>query len=170
MSVRFALLALASPFALVIADQAAAQDVPTAAPALEAGEGEIVVTAGENPFLPLVRYRTGDTGRLVAVRGRPAVADLDGRATVVLRSGGGAAVPSVDVTQQLQAAGCLGWTLRQRTDGSVDAVLSGGDPVRAEAALHALLGVPLRIRSVDRLADLGEGKPRRYAVEPPAPR
>jgi phenylacetate-CoA ligase len=134
-----------------------------------AGErGEIVVTAGENPLLPLVRYRTGDHGRLVVFDGRPAIADLEGRATVDLVAADGRRVPSVDLTQLLQAAGAYGWTVRQRADGRLDVVLAApdGDPgrvARVEAGLVALLGRPVTVRQVDDLATLGPGKPRRYA-------
>lgn len=79
---------------------------PDDRPVAEGETGEIVVTAGENALLPLVRYRTGDVGRLVALPGGArGIADLEGRAHVVFRASDGRAVPSVDLTQQLQAHG-----------------------------------------------------------------
>jgi phenylacetate-CoA ligase len=127
-----------------------------------AGErGELVVTAGENPLLPLVRYRTGDFGRLTTVNGRTAIAELEGREDVTFAGVTGQAVPSVDVTQQLQAAGALGWTLVQHPDLSVRVVIAGGDAAQAEHQLRLLLG-DVTVTRVDRLDELGEGKPRRY--------
>ena len=128
--------------------------------------GEIVVTAGENPLLPLVRYRTGDHARLVELDGRPALADLEGRAHVRFRAADGSEVSSIDLTQQLQAAGALGWTVHQRADGSVLARVVQGDLRRVETALRTLLGREATVEPVATLAGLGPGKPRRYACDP----
>jgi phenylacetate-CoA ligase len=111
--------------------------------------GEIVVTAGENPLLPLVRYRTGDFG-------------LEGRDNTRFRAEDGTLVPCVELTQQLQARGALGWSIEQHADGRLHAVIAGGDEAGIRLALTALLGVPIELRRVERLIDLGDGKPRRY--------
>jgi phenylacetate-CoA ligase len=124
--------------------------------------GEIVVTAGENPLLPLVRYRTGDYGRLVDVAGRPALADLEGREATRFVALDGSLVPSVDLTQQLQAGGARGWAVRQAVDGSLSATIVGGDAGQIGAALGRLLAQPVTVTAVPTLLDLGEGKPRRY--------
>ncbi len=125
--------------------------------------GELVVTAGENPLLPLVRYRTGDFGRLVVLTdGGVGIADLEGREHTRFRASNGRVVPSVDLTQQLQALGARGWRIRQDADGSISARIAGGDARGVEAALHALLGHKVVVHRVDRVAELGEGKPRRY--------
>lgn len=58
--------------------------------------GEIVVTGGRNPWLPLLRYRTGDHARIVR-GGRPALYDLHGREVVRFRSADGNPVNSVDI-------------------------------------------------------------------------
>jgi phenylacetate-CoA ligase len=127
--------------------------------------GEIVVTAGENPLLPLVRYRTGDFGRLATLAGGAVgIADLEGRAHTVFRAADGRAVPSVDLTQQLQAHGALGWVVEQSADGAVAATIAGGDADAVAEALSALLGRAIAVRRVERPADLGEGKPRRFRV------
>lgn len=133
--------------------------------------GEITVTAGENPLLPLVRYRTGDFGRLVALDdGGVGIADLEGRENTRFRAGDGSLVASVDLTQHLQAHGAEGWAVEQRADGSVHARIAGGVPDAIERALRALLQVPVAVEQVPRVIDLGEGKPRRYrsAVDAPA--
>lgn len=125
--------------------------------------GEIVVTAGENPLLPLVRYRTGDFGRLVTLDdGAFGIADLEGRDNTRFRAADGTLVPCVELTQQLQARGALGWSIEQHADGRLHAMIAGGDEAGIRLALTALLGVPIELRRVERLIDLGEGKPRRY--------
>lgn len=149
----------------VIADRRVLVEVfgPDDEPVPAGVRGELVVTAGENPLLPLVRYRTGDFGRLVEVRGRPAIADLEGRAGVNFVAADGARIPSVDLTQLLQAAGAYGWSIVQHADGDLDVTLVRGDADQARSAVAALLGRPLSVHTVDRLADLGPGKPRRYS-------
>lgn len=125
--------------------------------------GEIVVTAGENPLLPLVRYRTGDYGRLMRFDdGTLGIADLEGRQNTRFRAADGSLVPCVELTQQLQAHGAQGWSVEQGADGRVRAVIVGGDDDGIRTALDALLSSPIDLHRVERLADLGEGKPRRY--------
>ncbi|WP_300265624.1 AMP-binding protein [Microbacterium sp.] len=128
--------------------------------------GEITVTAGENPLLPLVRYRTGDFARCVRLDdGGIGLADLEGRENTMFRAGNGMLIPCVELTQQLQAHGALGWSVSQSADGAVHASIAGGDADAVRTALEALLGMPIRLTAVARLAELGEGKPRRYRSE-----
>jgi phenylacetate-CoA ligase len=132
-------------------------------PVADGEVGEITVTAGENPLLPLVRYRTGDFGRLVRLAdGAVGIADLEGREHTVFVRGDGGRVPCVDLTQQLQTHGARGWSVEQDAAGRVSARIAGGDADAARRALAALLDQPLDVERVDRVADLGEGKPRRY--------
>ena len=134
---------------------------PAGEPVADGQRGELVVTAGENPLLPLVRYRTGDFGRLVQVDGRLAIADLEGREDVLFTAPDGTDVPTVDLTQQLQAAGARAWTVVQHADNSVTVTIVGGDESRVRDRFAVMLG-PTSVTVVPRLADLGEGKPRRY--------
>ena len=130
--------------------------------------GEITVTAGENPLLPLVRYRTGDFGRLVPLPGGGVgITDLEGREHTVFIGGGGRRVPCVDLTQQLQAHGARGWSVAQAADGSVFARIAGGDREAVRRALRTLLDQPVEVQAVARVADLGDGKPRRYRSDAP---
>lgn len=128
--------------------------------------GEITVTVGQNPFLPLVRYRTGDFGALVDLPGGGVGIDnFEGRAHTVFAGPGGAAVPSVDLTQQLQAHGALGWEVVQRADGAVQARIAGGDADAIRDALTAMLGDRITVERVSAVRELGVGKPRRYRSE-----
>lgn len=140
--------------------------------AVPVGEmGELVVTVGENPLLPLVRYRTGDFGRLITFPGGGVgIADLEGRDHTRFVAADGRIVESVDLTQQLQSNGAMGWRVQQQADGSITAHIAGGESQPVEAALRELLGQEVVVHAVDRVAQLGEGKPRRYhsAALPPA--
>lgn len=108
--------------------------------------GTVTVTGGMNPYLPLVRYRVGDTARMSWTGGRPSLTDLIGRPMVTLRSGSGSLVPSLDVTLALQDLALRRWSVRQHTDDAVTVSIepergaSDGLPDQVEAAVHAVLG------------------------------
>src|SRR5262249_33204979 len=60
---------------------------PDGAPCAPGERGEIAVTGGRNPLFPLLRYRTGDFGRIAydvcpCGDGMPRLLDLEGRAPV----------------------------------------------------------------------------------------
>ncbi len=99
--------------------------------------GEITVTGGRNPLLPLVRYRTGDHGRLattVLPDGRRArvILDLEGRSPISFVAGDGGRVGSVDIARRIRPiAPFVQHALWQRADGAV------------ELRLRPLSGVPL---------------------------
>jgi phenylacetate-CoA ligase len=132
---------------------------------LPAGEsGEIAVTGGRNPYLPLLRYRTGDWGR---IDGRPCscgdpaprIVDLEGRRPVFFRGAGGAPVNAVDVAHILRLFPVLQHEVVQRADGSCDVALrflpgSTGRVDGIAERLRELLGpdLPLRVREDE---DLG---------------
>jgi phenylacetate-CoA ligase len=103
----------------------------------DGARGELTVTGGRNPYLPLMRYRTGDHGRLGTVAlpdGRPArvILDLEGRSPVSFVSTRGEVVGSVDIARRLRPlATFVQHALHQRADGSL------------ELRLRPLPGVPL---------------------------
>jgi phenylacetate-CoA ligase len=128
-----------------------------------AERGEITVTGGRNPFLPLLRYRTGDFARLVSgscACGDPApwLVDLLGRKPVTFRAADGSAVNPVDVAQALREFPLVQHELVQRADRSLELgvrVLSNVDLAAVAGALAGLFG-GLRV-SVRRDDQLGEG-------------
>jgi phenylacetate-CoA ligase len=129
--------------------------------------GEITVTGGRNPFLPLVRYRTGDWGRLEfpADGGRPRLLDLEGRKPVVFRAADGSAVNPVDVSRVLRELPLVQHEFVQRADFSCELTARpiGGvhalDAATLEAALRPLFGAGARIevRLDAALGDRAEG-------------
>ena len=144
------------------------------APAAPGTPGEVVVTVDENPYLPLLRYRTGDRARLVRRDGRTELHDLEGRSPVRYLRPDGTWVPSVDAAQHLQAHGMAAWQLHQAADGGVeldvvpDAPGSRGeeDARAAAVAVGRLLDRGVAVRAV-RPDVLGAGRARRWSSDVP---
>ncbi|WP_251150090.1 AMP-dependent synthetase [Cellulosimicrobium sp. Marseille-Q4280] len=143
-------------------------------PVIDGGRGEVVVTVDENPYLPLLRYRTGDHARIVRRGGRVELHDLEGRSPVRYLRPDGAWVPSVDAAQHLQANGMAAWQLHQDADGSVvldvvpDAPGAAGASAAREAgaAVGQLLGRSVTVHEVSP-ARLGDGRARRWSSDVP---
>jgi phenylacetate-CoA ligase len=91
-------------------------------PVPEGGFGEICVTGGRNPFLPLLRYRTGDFGRLrwtgVASDPAPRLVELSGRDAVTFRAADHSAVSPVDIGRVIREWVFVQHEFVQREDGS----------------------------------------------------
>lgn len=81
--------------------------------------GEIVVTGGNNPFLPLIRYRTGDYGKLRVRNGKQYIYDMETREPVILYTDNGDLLNNIDVSRALVDLPLAGFELRQRMDNSV---------------------------------------------------
>lgn len=149
-------------------------------PVPDGARGDVVVTVDDNPYLPLLRYRTGDTAALVRERGHDGtwstvLLGLEGRASVRFRAADGRWVPSVDTTQLLQAHGLAAWHLHQRADGTVTLTALPAAPSSRTTsttsatlgilgtALTALLGRAVEITVVADPRDLGPGSKRRFS-------
>ncbi|MFO0556250.1 MAG: hypothetical protein U0271_48180 [Polyangiaceae bacterium] len=132
--------------------------------------GELTVTGGRNPFLPLVRYRTGDYGRLGALTLRDgtvarAIFDLEGRAPVSFRAMDGSRVSSVDIARRLRPlAPFVQHALVQDRDGSIELRLKpmAGVPIPLEDfeyALHDIFGSDAVVSvRIDEALGAGGGK------------
>jgi phenylacetate-CoA ligase len=80
--------------------------------------GEIVVSGGFNPFLPLLRYRTGDWASLdYSIAGQLVLVGLEGRAPVVFRGNDGRLINNIDVTSALKPLALPEYSLHQFADG-----------------------------------------------------
>lgn len=138
--------------------------------------GELTFTGGRNPYLPLVRYRSADRGRLGTVtlpdgsRAR-VIRDLEGRAAVRFENAQGQLVNSIDVSRSLRDVGAfVQHEVFQRADRSVDIALrpTPGAPVSVQRMTDAMRrvfgsGVDVVVRVVD---DFGhDGKPRAFRSE-----
>lgn len=140
----------------------------------DGGRGEITLSGGRNPFLPLIRYRTGDWARWgegACACGDPArhLVDLQGRAPVLLRSAGGEVVNPVDVSRALRELPIVQHRLVQAADRSLLLVVRPipGVALREDAVrdvLTRLFGALAATVTVD--PSLGDrGKPIPYVSD-----
>lgn len=100
--------------------------------------GEITVTGGFNFCLPLLRYRTGDFGSLVAGADAPVIAGLVGRRPVRFRNGARQWFNNIDVSHALGSLALSRFGLHQFADGALALSLAPGEMGLADAALAAL--------------------------------
>ncbi len=106
--------------------------------------GEIVITGGRNPYFPLIRYRTGDWGRLdfseVCECGdtMPRILDLEGRQPVLYHTTAGKWVNNRDITAALQKFPVTRFTFHQDISGvfALVARLAPFDKVTTKENLH----------------------------------
>lgn len=128
--------------------------------------GEVTVTGGRNPLLPLLRYRTGDwarleTGPCPCGDPMPRLVDLEGRDPVLFRASDGTPVTAVDLSRLLREFPILLHRFSQRRDLSCALeyrTAPGGsvDGAALEAALRKHLGgVALSLKSDARLGEDG---------------
>lgn len=81
--------------------------------------GMITLTGGMNPYLPLLRYRTGDSARMVWSGDEPILRDLTGRRTVLLVRADGGQANSFDISKLFEQLPLRRWSVHQYADASV---------------------------------------------------
>ena len=128
-------------------------------PAAPGERGEIVLSGGFNPLLPLLRYRTGDFARLEFRGTKPVLASLEGRPPVIFRTTTGQRLNNIDVSLALRDFPLAQFTLHQSADGVLQFRVRGAgvslDDLRR--ALLALFGAGqvLAIEEIDALEPPG---------------
>lgn len=138
--------------------------------------GEIVVSGGRNPFAPLIRYRTGDFGRIddspcPCGDPMPRILELEGREPILFRASDGTPVSTVDVSRLLREFPLLLHEFVQHSDRRCELVmrsLPGASPSIDEirTALARLFGdLPIDLRFDPTLGDRTEGKAMAYRSE-----
>jgi phenylacetate-CoA ligase len=105
--------------------------------------GEITVTGGFNPFLPLLRYRTGDFAALSFQGSVPHLIDLEGRPPVIFRATDGRLLNNIDISMALRPYPIAQFQLHQFADGAVRLRRrsAGVDDGTLRASLLKLFGV-----------------------------
>lgn len=134
-------------------------------PVPEGEKGEICVSGGRNPYVPLLRYRTGDFGRLAWSRTAgsdptPRILDLQARDAVAFRAADGSVINPVDIGRVIRQWVFTQHTFVQRKDGSCELVLrpAHGYPVNPAAVAERLrelfgTGSRVEVRLDERLGD-----------------
>ena len=119
--------------------------------ALPPGErGEICVTGGFNPYLPLLRYRTGDHAALRWQGDHPQLIDLQGRQPVLFHHQDGRLINNIDLSVALKPFPLARFRLTQRRDLSL--LLETDPPIASDElrdAVATVLGaLPLQIAAL----------------------
>jgi phenylacetate-CoA ligase len=142
-------------------------------------EGELVVTGLANPLMPLIRYRIGDAGRLVAGscpcgRGLPLLEITEGRMDDILVLPGGRRIgPRVIAPRIEELSGFTQYRVVQKTSDRVE-VLVVFDPGAEERTSPRILevtrqvlgaGVQVSVTPVDSIALNRRGKLRKVVSE-----
>lgn len=115
---------------------------------VEVVDGEVVVTGGFNPLLPLLRYRTGDRASLEERGDEVVLVDLEGRAPVTLEAGDGSTVNAIDVTKALGRFALRQYGLHQAADRSLELRvrdLRAADEPRLRRTLVELFGTDVDV-------------------------
>lgn len=81
--------------------------------------GEITLTCPRNPFLPLLRYRTGDFAALNFSAGFPSLTDFEGRQPVMFINTQGQVINNIEVTYALEPFPLAQFSLHQNQDKSL---------------------------------------------------
>lgn len=127
--------------------------------------GEITLTGGRNPFLPLLRYRTGDHASLEFDGLTPMLVGLEGRPPTVFRAADGRTINNIDVTTALKPFALPQFTLHQQADGSLRLRVRGEVPPDAlRPVLHELFGAQQMLR-IEPLVTMESDKVIQYTSE-----
>jgi len=115
---------------------------PGGAPCPPGVRGEITLSGGFNPFLPLLRYRTGDFAGLEFRGAQPLLAGLEGRPPVTFRTADGRPVNNVDISIALRPFPIAQYALHQSADSALHLKVhaAGVDQAPLREALLALFG------------------------------
>ncbi|MFO0940303.1 MAG: hypothetical protein U0930_05995 [Pirellulales bacterium] len=106
----------------------------------EGQPGEITLTGGRNPFLPLLRYRTSDFASLRIVNGQRYLVDFCGRASVDYLSETGRTVHSMEVVRLMRAYPVRRYELKAVDEGYQLWLEGCFDPLPIVAGLRQMLG------------------------------
>ena len=137
-------------------------------PCAPGARGEIVLTGGLNPCLPLVRYATGDFASITHnTNGMPRLTGLQGRGAISFRTARGEWINSVDVTTALSHVPLPYVSLHQSADSALTLHTCGDEDAvsSAESALRALFGESQSITTVADTQPSRSSKPIAYSTD-----
>lgn len=104
-------------------------------------QGEITLTGGRNPFLPLLRYRTGDFAAM-EVRGHERfLMNFHGRQHIEYRTSAGLVIHSMEVIRLMRRHPVLRYQMKQREDDCFELAYEGDiDSAQLRSELEQLFG------------------------------
>lgn len=92
---------------------------PSGEPCAEGERGEVALTGGRDPFLPMLRYRISDYAAIGRDDQGPILLGFEGRDPVVFVSTAGTTINNIDVTTALRPLALPQFAIRQRKDQSL---------------------------------------------------
>lgn len=108
--------------------------------------GEITLTGGRNPFLPLLRYRTGDFAALTLIDGYRVLVDFEGRLPVEYRASDGRSVHSMELTRLMRRFPVHRYQMCEVGAGRYQLILRGDiDRESLEGAVAELFGSSVQV-------------------------
>jgi phenylacetate-CoA ligase len=109
--------------------------------------GEIVLTGGRNPFLPLLRYRTGDFASMAEIDGQQVLVGFEGRAPIEYRTKRGIVIHSMEINRVMRTYPVLRYETRQSNDHRFELLYQGDVDTRSlQSELDALFGEQVLLR------------------------
>ena len=122
-------------------------------PAAKGERGEITVTGGFNFCLPLLRYKTGDFGRLGSAGSVPVIYGLEARRPIRFLTASGEWINNVDITHAMAPLKASRYCLHQKEDKGLVLKLpirAMGEADMAKAILGRELGpLPISIEVIE---------------------
>lgn len=117
-----------------------------ARPVAQGQRGEVALTGGRNPYLPLLRYRTRDHAIMEVRDGFAYLMNLEGRSPVRFYALDGSAFNNIDVTHGLQTLPLVQFSLHQHADRSLSMRYRGAvQPEQLQERLRSLFGREVRL-------------------------
>jgi phenylacetate-CoA ligase len=108
--------------------------------------GEITLTGGRNPFLPLLRYRTGDYASLESTGGNRVLVGFEGRQPVEYRASDGRTVHSMELTRLMRRYPVHRYQMRNLEGGDYELVVRGDiDRTLFEADISSMFGSAVQV-------------------------
>ncbi|MBI2212271.1 MAG: hypothetical protein HYU52_01380 [Acidobacteria bacterium] len=103
--------------------------------------GEITLTGGRNPFLPLLRYRTGDFAAIELRDEHPVLTQFEGREPVRFRTIERRWINNIDVATVLRPLSFVQFSLLQKADASLRLRIRGdASEIEIRAAIESVFG------------------------------
>ncbi len=109
--------------------------------------GELVITGGSNPFLPLVRYRTGDFCSLKIENGIPFLVDLEARNPIVFFTKSGKKINNIDISNALSHLPLAGFKTHQANDKMIQFTGYSNEKITKDVTtvLNSIFGIEIEI-------------------------